>query len=568
MSKKCKINWSNIDGASPKPKRLHLEKDETDRLFHCPIQACDHDGFQSQRGCRKHVNIKHSWFFYFDEKPDLGGLAACAKQGASDVKSSEITMQTARVLPSFLVSSRIGESFTKWLTGSGRGCKKDHSAQQIVKRCFKFLKFCCEDEEELSFEVVDFSLCSHSLLFKFIDYLQDKCKLGHGGRLGYIDAISELIDFRKVHGASDTVLRNLSSTELYLKRARKTVAKMMRLQWTQDLDIETLDARGHWATMEELLEVVTFHLPRYENTVKRCKTIPGQVNPLDLTFATKFVAVYLFIKVKGSRPMTYQYLTVDMVKTAKENGGFIDQKKFKTASKYGFDSLILIDASMQVLESYINFVRPLLKPQCDFVLVTRNGGQHSKLGDVMSKLVFDAIGKYIHPTRYRQIVETQSLNLLTSKEQRILSEDQKHSFAVARVHYQKQRSREVAVKAHECLQKLQGEKGSEVDKEVHTRFSDATSTVSAPVEREEPKSAPPKTDSFETKQLRIQRNQRRVLKFTADEDNFLKEGLKRHGIGQWTAILRDPDFKFQDGRVGDSLKKRAELKFLSDDKPC
>ena len=568
MSKKCKINWSNIDGASPKPKRLHLEKDETDRLFHCPIQACDHDGFQSQRGCRKHVNIKHSWFSYFDEKPDLGGLAACSKQGASDVKSSEITMQTARVLPSFLVSSRIGESFTKWLTGSGGGCKKDHSAQQIVKRCFKFLKFCCEDEEELSFEVVDFSLCSHSLLFKFIDYLQDKCKLGHGGRLGYIDAISELIDFRKVHGASDTVLRNLSSTELYLKRARKTVAKMMRLQWTQDLDIETLDARGHWATMEELLEVVTFHLPRYENTVKTCKTIPGQVNPLDLTFATKFVAVYLFIKVKGSRPMTYQYLTVDMVKTAKENGGFIDQKKFKTASKYGFDSLILTDASMQVLESYINFVRPLLKPQCDFVLVTRNGGQHSKLGDVMSKLVFDAIGKYIHPTRYRQIVETQSINLLTSKEQRILSEDQKHSSAVARVHYQKQRSREVAVKAHECLQKLQGEKGSEVDKEVHTRFSDATPTVSAPVETEEPKSAPPKTDSFETKQLRIQRNQRRVLKFTADEDNFLKEGLKRHGIGQWTAILRDPDFKFQDGRVGDSLKKRAELKFLSDDKLC
>jgi len=100
--------------------------------------------------------------------------------------------------------------------------------------------------------------------------------------LGYIDAISELIDFRKINGVSDTVLRNLSSTELYLKRARKTVAKMMRLQWTQDLDIETLDARGHWATMEELLEVVNFHLPRYENVVKTCETSPGQVNPSDI----------------------------------------------------------------------------------------------------------------------------------------------------------------------------------------------------------------------------------------------------------------------------------------------
>ncbi|KAL9978133.1 hypothetical protein ACROYT_G015620 [Oculina patagonica] len=232
----------------------------------------------------------------------------------------------------------------------------------------------------------------------------------------------------------------------------------MRLQWTQDLDIKTLDARGHWATMEDLLEVVTFHLPRYENTVKTCKTIPGQVNPLDLTFATKFVEVYLFIKVKGSWPMTYQYLTVNMVRAAKENRGFIHQKKFKTASKYGFDSLILTDASMHVLESYINFVSPLLKPQCDNVLVTRNGGQHSKLGDVMSKLVFDAVGKYIYPMRYRQIVETQSLDLLTSKEQRILSEDQKHSSAVAKVHYQKQRSREVAVKAHNVYKSYKARK--------------------------------------------------------------------------------------------------------------
>ena len=116
--------------------------------------------------------------------------------------------------------------------------------------------------------MIDFSLCSPSLPFKFIDCLQEECKLGHGGRLGFIDAISELIDFRKVNGASDGVLRKLSATELYIKRARKTVAKMMRLQWMQDLDVESLEARGHWASMEELLEVVSFHLPRYEQTVK------------------------------------------------------------------------------------------------------------------------------------------------------------------------------------------------------------------------------------------------------------------------------------------------------------
>ena len=567
MSKKCKVNWSDVDGASPKPKRLHLEKDESDSLYHCPIQECDHDGFQSQRGCRKHVNTKHSWFFHFDEKPNSKEIADSLNvasnfpiESTSQGQTSETTKHAGKLLPSFSLSCDIGEVFTKWLTGSGGGYKKDRAAQQIVTRCFKFLRFCCEDEEELSFDVVDFGLCSPNLLFKFIDYLQDECKLGHGGRLGYIDAISEMIDFRKLHGASEAVFRKFSATELYLKRARKTVAKMMRLQWTQDLDIETLEARGHWATMEELLEVVKFHLPRYENTVKICKSSPAQVNPSDLTFATKFVAMYLFIKVKGSRPMTYQYLTVDMIATAKAKGGFIDQKTFKTAGKYGFDSLILTDANMQVLNGYISYVRPLLKPQCDFVLVNRNGGQHGKLGEIMSKLVFDAIGKYIHPTRYRQIVETQSLNELTSEEQRILSEDQKHSSAVAKVHYQKQRSREVALKGHECLQKLQGAKGSEVDEDVHARLGYSTSDAGPSVEGVQNISLSPKKDAMPKRTERSQRNTRHVLKFTKQEDDFLKEGITKHGFGQWTAILRDDDFQFQDGRTANSLKKRAGMK--------
>ena len=563
MSKKCKVNWSDIDGASPKPKRLHLEKDETDSLYHCPIQECDHDGFQSQRGCRKHVYNKHSWFFYFDEKPSSQEITD--SRNVPMVKpiqdqTTESTKHTVKLLPSFSLSCDIAELFTKWLTGSGGGYKKDRAAQQIVTRCFKFLRFCCEDEEELTFDVVDFSLCSPNLLFRFIDYLQDECKLGHGGRLGYIEAISEMIDFRKLHGASEAVFQKFSATELYLKRARKTVAKMMRLQWTQDLDIETLEARGHWATMEELLEVVKFHLPRYENTVKICKSSPAQVNPSDLTFATKFVAMYLFIKVKGSRPMTYQYLTVDMIDTAKEKGGFIDQKTFKTAGKYGFDSLILSDANMQVLNGYISYVRPLLKPKCDYVLVNRNGDQHGKLGEIMSKLVFDAIGKYIHPTRYRQIVETQSLNQLTSEEQRILSEDQKHSSAVAKVHYQKQRSREVALKGHECLQKLQGAKGSEVEEDVNARLGDSTSNAGPSVEPVQNENSSPKKDALPKRILRSQRNIRHVLKFTTQEDYFLKEGITKYGFGQWTAILRDPEFKFQEGRTADSLKKRAGMK--------
>ena len=221
-----------------------------------------------------------------------------------------------------------------------------------------------------------------------------------------------------------------------------------------------------------------------------------------------------------------------MLRLRKKVRGFIDQKTFKTAGKYGFDSLILTDANMQVLNGYISYVRPLLKPQCDFVLVNRNGGQHGKLGEIMSKLVFDAIGKYIHPTRYRQIVETQSVNELTSEEQRILSEDQKHSSAVAKVHYQKQRSREGALKGHECLQKLQGAKGSEVDEDVHARLGDSTSDARPSVERVQNVNSSPKNDALPKRILRCHRNIRHVLKFTKEEDDYLKEGIARHGFGQ------------------------------------
>ena len=68
MNKKCKVNRLDIDGVSP--KRNHLEMKLT-VFYDCPIQECDHDGFQSQRGCRKQANTKHRWFFYIDEKPNL-----------------------------------------------------------------------------------------------------------------------------------------------------------------------------------------------------------------------------------------------------------------------------------------------------------------------------------------------------------------------------------------------------------------------------------------------------------------------------------------------------------------
>ena len=251
--------------------------------------------------------------------------------------------------------------------------------------------------------------------------------------------------------------------------------------------------------------------------------------------------------------MTYQYLTVEMVRSAKNNDGCVDQKMFKTAGKFGFDSLFLTDTSMQVLDGYIDHIRPNLKPTCDYVLVTRNGGQHNKLGELMSKLVFDATGKYVYPTRYRQIVETASSKKLSSKAQGTISEDQKHSSIVASVHYQTQRSREVATKAHEYLESLYGEKGSELEMDLRSRLSDKS--ASSPEKEENDDGSTPEEDNiFITPSKFKSQNAsktpdslrgRKILLFTPEEDKYLTMGLDRHGFGNWTAILRDPDFRFQ-----------------------
>ena len=50
---------------------------------------------------------------------------------------------------------------------------------------------------------------------------------------------------------------------------------------------------------------------------------------------------------------------------------------------------------------------------------------------------------------------------------------------------------------------------------------------------------------------------KKSLMFTPEEDNYLKAGIERYGYGQWKAILRDCEFRFQKGRTASSLLRRA-----------
>ena len=201
------------------------------------------------------------------------------------------------------------------------------------------------------------------------------------------------------------------------------------MEWSRDSDLDSLISANCWASLEEMEKVIPCHMDEFKYVVEKCKCFPLHEVPLQsLTFATRFVAVFLFLRVKSARPMTFQHSTVSMFENSTANNGFIDQKIFKTNLSYNFDSLVLDALPTRVIGLYVEHVRPLLNPQNGYLLLTRNGTQYKKLGTAMCKLVYQAIGKYIHPSRYRQIIETESAKMLSLEDQNNCSLDQKHTF--------------------------------------------------------------------------------------------------------------------------------------------
>ena len=137
--------------------------------------------------------------------------------------------------------------------------------------------------------------------------------------------------------------------------------------------------------------VIPFHLPRFKAIIDLCKLNPSYVSICDLTFCTRFITTFLFLRVKCCRPMTYQYLTVSMYENCKKDGGFVDQKKFKTLKIFMFDSVLFDSDAMQIIDLYVNHCRPLLKPKTDFLLVTSKGNMCTNLCHSMIILVHSAI---------------------------------------------------------------------------------------------------------------------------------------------------------------------------------
>ena len=113
------------------------------------------------------------------------------------------------------------------------------------------------------------------------------------------------------------------------------------MEWSRDLDLDSLISADCWPSLAEMEKVIPCHIDEFKYVVEKFNCfLLHEVSLQSLTFATRFVAVFLFLCVKSARPMTFQHLTVSMFENSKANNGFIDQKEFKTNLSYTFDSCL------------------------------------------------------------------------------------------------------------------------------------------------------------------------------------------------------------------------------------
>ena len=235
LSKKM---WQKAVGNERKPKRLCL-KASSNGVYICPVKSCESEGFKTQRGCRKHVYVKHGWFYFFDDKPDVTTIFP---ELATRLSTQEkCKRNNTSSMPTFPKNCNIGKSISKWLQSPGGGGKSLCQAEQITAKVLKYAKFCCADVSaswELPECVLDYCIGSVTMLSDFLDYLKDPWKIGRSGIIGYMNAISHTLDYRRSNAIKSENISVFIAAEIYLDRVKKCLAKQMKIEWNTILSME------------------------------------------------------------------------------------------------------------------------------------------------------------------------------------------------------------------------------------------------------------------------------------------------------------------------------------------
>ena len=197
------------------------------------------------------------------------------------------------------------------------------------------------------------------------------------------------------------------------------------------------------------------------------------------------------------------------------------------------------------------------------------------------------------PTRYRQIVETESTENLCLEGQKNISLDQKHSSQVARIYYQV--DGQISMSKHfggsrdtfdSLIKSMLYSEKSESDiskanlKEIKNSYctdeeeddveslipcAQVSPQIEIKMKDEETKACESNDDKNPTasnivnmvKEFKNSERRTRVP-FTPEEDSFVLKGIKKHGFGYWTAILRSFKDNFRGSRTVGRKKKKQK----------
>ena len=213
----------------------------------------------------------------------------------------------------FLKTRVIGVNFKKWLQSRGHGGKGGSQADQLLCKVLEYLKLCCADVSiswDIPESVVDYCLGSVPMISDFVKYLQTDWSLKSSGITDCMNALEHLVDFFRSY--SDlTKIHSLVfiPSEIYIQQVRCYLSRKMKSDWREVLSVYYLNSINCWVKLEELQKAIPYHSEKYKQIILNASSPISSIAAHDLSFATSFIVAALFLMVKASRPMTYQFST-------------------------------------------------------------------------------------------------------------------------------------------------------------------------------------------------------------------------------------------------------------------
>ena len=109
----------------------------------------------------------------------------------------------------------------------------------------------------------------------------------------------------------------------------------MKSDWREVLSVDYLNSINCWTKLGELQKVIPYHSKKYKQIILNASSPFSSIAVHGLSFATSFIVAALFLMVKASHPMIYQFLAVQIVESI-GGTGIINQTIFKTKKKVWF----------------------------------------------------------------------------------------------------------------------------------------------------------------------------------------------------------------------------------------